>query len=129
GVGAVRAPPAGIIPGDSFPVIATVTNQGTGDVGASTTKFYLVSVANGSRKNLNGVQTVPPLPAGQSAAPPATVVLFSDTALGTYRLQACADGGGDLSESDETDNCTTSAGTPPAAARPHPPGIPTAAPP
>jgi subtilase family serine protease len=110
-VSALSEPPATALPGDSFPVTATVKNQGTGAIGTSTTKFFLVNVANASRKNLSGVQSVPGLAAGESAAPPATVVLFSDTVPGTYRLQACADGGGDLTESDETNNCATSDGT------------------
>jgi subtilase family serine protease len=110
-VTALTDPPATALPGDSFPVTATVKNQGTGAIGTSTTKFYLVNVADSSRKNLNGLQSVPALPAGESAAPSATVVLYSDTTPGTYRLQACADGDGNLSESDETNNCLNSAGT------------------
>jgi hypothetical protein len=34
-----------------------------------------------------------------------------ETLPGTYRLQACADGGKDVTETNEDDNCFTSSGT------------------
>ena len=36
-----------------------------------------------------------------------TLKVYSDTAPGTYRFQACADGAGDIAESDQNNNCLT----------------------
>jgi subtilase family serine protease len=112
-VNSLVSPPGDALPGDSFVVTASVKNNGTGSAGASVTKFFLVPAA-GLRKNLKGVQTVGALIAGASAAPPATVTIYSDTIPGPYSLQACANRGDtEVVETNATDlsNCRTASGT------------------
>ena len=93
-------------------------NQGTvADATASltqiSTKFYLV--VGTTKKNLKGGVLMLDLPFGatESRTRSLTVEVYSDTAPGTYDLQACADADGDVSEGSgtpETNNCTTAAG-------------------
>jgi subtilase family serine protease len=112
-VNSLVSPPGDALPGDSFVVTASVKNTGTGAAGASVTKFFLVP-ATGLRKNLKGVQTVGALGANASAAPPATVTIYSDTIPGPYSLQACANRGDtEVVESNATDvsNCRIASGT------------------
>jgi subtilase family serine protease len=99
----VTDPPASALPGDSFSVTATIKNQGVAAAGGSTTKFFLVGAV---RKNLKGVQTILPLDSGASDGPSVTIAVYSDTAPGTYGLQACADGLDEVDEAVETNNCT-----------------------
>ena len=108
-VTALTAPPAARLPGETFPVTATVKNHGTGPSPVTTTTFYLVNArVNPRRKNLKGVQLVDPLAAGATNATAATVEVYSDTVPGSYFLQACADGAKELHEVNEGDNCLTS---------------------
>ncbi len=119
-VTALTEPPASILPRGTFQVTATVKNEGPAQSAASTTRFYLRSTAEPPppRKNLNGEQSVALLGAGAAASSSVMVEVFSDTAAGTYVLEACADGGGDVPEVDDQNNCRNSAGTVTVAAMP-----------
>ena len=118
-VTSVTNPPATALPGASFSIDFTVVNQGTvANATASltqiSTKFYLV-VGN-TKKNLKGGVQMLDLPFGaaETRTRSLTVEVYSDTAAGTYDLQACADADGDISEGSgtpETNNCTIADGT------------------
>ncbi len=110
-VTSVTPPPATALPGDAFTVTAVVQNQGTGDAPASTTSFYLVNTSTNAKKNLKGGQNVGPLAAGASEGPTSTITVYSDTAPGTYRMQACADGPKAVAETAEGNNCKDATGT------------------
>jgi hypothetical protein len=120
-VTSVSSPPTDAFPGDPLTLTVVVTNQGTAATQVppqsdNATTFILVPVPAGSnpKKNLKGIQIIKtPLAAGESdgASVPVTVALYSDTLPGTYQLQACADGKEFVAESDESNNCTTAAGT------------------
>jgi subtilase family serine protease len=105
-VTSVSNPPATAVPGDSFTVTATVKNQGILASPGTVTKFYLVGSVT---KNLSGIQDIAPLAPAASDGPTVTIALFSDTAPGTYVLQACADDDNVVIEAVESNNCTTSA--------------------
>jgi subtilase family serine protease len=109
-VTALTPPPATRLPGETFSLTATVKNNGTGASPATTTKFNLVNalVNPTTTKNLKGVQLVDPLAAGATNATEVTVEVYGDTVPGTYFLQACADGGRQIHEGNEGDNCRTS---------------------
>ena len=113
-VTAIGSPPATALPGDTFNVSVTVANVGLGaalptaSVTSVVTKFYLV--AGSTKKNLKFVQTVPlPFDAGATQTDDVTLGIYSDTVPGTYDLQGCAEGNGDISESNESNNCKTAA--------------------
>jgi subtilase family serine protease len=102
--------PADRHPGDPISITAVITNQGTDVAAASTTSFYLINTATSARKNLKGGQNVGALDPGASGGGLASgITLYSDTAPGTYALQACADGPKKLAEANENNNCTTNA--------------------
>jgi subtilase family serine protease len=66
-----------------------------------------------TKKDLKGNQAVPALNAGQTFSLPVTLEVRDGedaTPPGLYKLQACADGGKDVTESNEDDNCLTSSG-------------------
>ena len=114
-VTSVGNPPATALPGDTLQLSVTVANQGLGPANATasvtqiSTKFYLV--AGTSKKNLKFVQTVDlPFAAGATKTDQQlTLGVYSDTTPGAYTLQACADGDGDISETNENNNCTNAA--------------------
>lgn len=113
----VGAPPTSAVIGQSFSVSDTVTNQGTADAGASYTKYYLSS--NGTTPAyFLGYRSVGAITVGNSDSGSATAVVPTGVAQGSYRLLACADSGpgngantSQVSESNETNNCTASAGS------------------
>jgi hypothetical protein len=77
---------------------------GSGDAGTTSTKYYLVSTVDGTTKDLQGNQVVPPLDHGQTFSTQETLTVRQQTPNGQYKVQACADGGNDVVESIETDN-------------------------
>ena len=110
-VSTLSDPPATARAGDSFALTSTVTNQGQAAAEVPTaTKFYLV-VGSTRVKNLKGVQAIAPLGPGESDGATVALSVYSDTDAGTYNLQACADGDGDVSEAVENNNCTTTLAT------------------
>src|SRR5262245_58299378 len=76
-VTALTNPPSTAPPGSSFTVTATIKNRGGITAPASMTKFSLITQDGKFQKDLGGVQSVPPLPAGKLVVPipAATVVL------------------------------------------------------
>ena len=118
---AVANAPLQVKRGGTVTVSATVMNQGIGDATKdSVLKYLLVSTTpNGPIKNLNGTRAITRLAVGKSASVSnAILTVFSDTPLGTYVVQACADATNVLRESltgpdgtAETNNCTSTTAT------------------
>ncbi len=108
---ALSDPPAGARPGGSFAVTDTVRNQGMGDAGPSTTRYYfsLDTTKDGTDTLLSGSRAVPFLPSGAVSSGAATVMVPFNIASGSYFLLACADDTGAVAEADETNNCRASA--------------------
>src|SRR5262249_28251065 len=69
------------------------------------------NTADGTQKNLNGIQSIPSVNGGGSVDVQKTVSLYSDTASGTYVVQACADSGKVVTELFESNNCEESTAT------------------
>ena len=113
----VGDPPGTASLGGTFTASDTVTNQGTADAGTSFTKYYLTS--NGvTPLYLLGERSVGAITAGNTDSGSATVTVPGEVPEGSYRLLACADAGSgtggqvsQVDESDETNNCTASAGS------------------
>jgi hypothetical protein len=63
---------------------------------------------DGTKKDLQGTQVVPPLNGGQTFSTQQMLTVREVTLRGQYKVQACADGGHDAVESIEDDNCLTS---------------------
>jgi MBG domain-containing protein/YDG domain-containing protein/CARDB protein/galactose oxidase-like protein/Kelch motif protein len=85
----------------------TLTNQtGGGTAGGSATYYYL-SLDTTSRGTSIGSRTVGSLTAGGSSPYSGLIVLPSGIATGQYHFVACADGYGQVAETDESDqsNC------------------------
>jgi subtilase family serine protease len=112
-VAAVGSPPATVAPGASFAAQDTTRNQGTATAAASTTRYFLSADAFHSAGDhlLPGARSVPQLTAGSSSTGSRTVTVPAGTPSGSYRLIACADRGGAVAESNESNNCRASAGS------------------
>jgi len=108
---AVSNPPASAITGSSFSVTDTVKNQGNASAGASITSYYLsLDTAKGSGDiPLTGSRSVPSLGINGTNSGTITVTIPSGTASGSYYLLACADDTNVVPESNEGNNCITSA--------------------
>jgi subtilase family serine protease len=109
----VSAPPAAAAPGTSFSVTSTTENVGGVTAPGSTTRFYLSidGAKDAGDKLLSGSRAVPALDPGSAAMATATVTIPATTALGTYRLLACADDTGSVPEGNEQNNCIASGAT------------------
>ncbi len=105
--------PATIRLGQKMTLSDTVTNQGQGPAGASTTRYYLSVDAAWTAGDiaLSGTRSVPALAAGASSAGSRSVTVPTSAVPGTYYAIACADDPTKLSETDEGNNCAASAGT------------------
>ena len=110
---AVSGLAAGAAPGTSSSVTDTVQNVSAVTAGASATRYYLSldAVRDAGDVLLIGYRSVPILTGGAVSIGPRTVVVPATTALGTYRLLACADDLLAVKESDDTNNCVASAAT------------------
>jgi subtilisin family serine protease len=114
-VASISNVPATAGSGLSFTVTDTVLNAAT-IVGApaSTGRYYLSvdAVKDATDVLLSGNASVPALAPGASS-PPANRSLIPPltTALGTYRLIACADNANSITELDETNNCRVASTT------------------
>jgi subtilase family serine protease len=104
---------AGAAPGAAFSVTDTVQNVSAVSAGASVTRYYLSldAVKDAGDVRLTGYRSVPILAAGAVSSGNVTVAVPATTALGTYRLLACADDLLAVKEGDETNNCVASAAT------------------
>ena len=110
-VSSITNPPSTASLGGTFNITNSVRNTGSVVAAASSTKYYLVSSPDGlTKKDLKGNQAVPALNAGQTFSLLVTLEVRSETLPGQYKVQACADGGKDVTESNEDDNCLTSSG-------------------
>jgi subtilase family serine protease len=109
----VSAPPAAAAPGASFSVTSTTENVGGVTAPGSTTRFYLSNdgAKDAGDKLLSGSRAVPVLDPGSAATATATVTIPAMTALGVYRLLACADDTGSVPEGNEQNNCVASGAT------------------
>ena len=100
--------------GHAFTIADTVLNQGTASAGASTTVYYLSldRSRDAGDKPLTGQRAVPALAPGASAVGIGTsVTVPANTTVGQYFVLACTDDKKNVKESNETNNCTASAGT------------------
>jgi subtilase family serine protease len=105
----VKDPPVTVAPGGTFVVRGKVGNVGTGDAGETTLRYWLVPVAGGALKNLQGSKAVPAVPAGMTSDTiRRQVTVFSDTVPGSYRIRACVDPQETLTEVSDGNNCKVS---------------------
>jgi subtilase family serine protease len=109
-VSSVSNPPSTASIGGKFNFTNSVRNTGSVVAAATGTKYYLVSIVDGTKQDLKGNQAVPALNAGQTFSLQVSLEVRTETLPGQYRVQACADGGKDVVESNEDDNCLTSSG-------------------
>jgi hypothetical protein len=93
--------------GGTIEVTDTATNQGIKNAGGSMTYFYLSTTATGQGTYL-GNRGVPALALNGSSTATTALTLPSGL-MGTYYMVACANGGGQVSESNTANNCTGSA--------------------
>jgi subtilase family serine protease len=121
-VTAVGNPPASTAVGASFTASDTVTNQGTSGAGSSTTRYYLSlnTQWDTGDARMTGSRPVGDVTAGSISSGTASVTVPS-IATGTYYLIACADDAGQVSESNEGNNCRAAATTVQVAGTPPPP--------
>lgn len=107
----VSSPPPVVEPGDSFTVTDTVTNRGLVAAPKSRTRYYLAASPTRSPADrlLGGSRQVPGLGAGALSSGTATVQVPAATPLGTYYLLTCADDTAQVTEGDESNNCTAAA--------------------
>jgi hypothetical protein len=108
---AVSNPPASLKRGKDFKVTDTVLNQGPVKAGPSTTRYYLSFNGSTLAKRLMGERHVPGLNPNSTSTGSVQVKIPPDTQPGGYFLIACADDKGKVKESNEANNCTSSAGT------------------
>jgi hypothetical protein len=106
----VEDSPVVVARGASFNVTSVVKNQGLGDAGASTTKFYLILTPGAAqKKGLTGTQSVPPVPLQRKFNSTVSVQVEENTIPGTYYVLGCADEVvKSVVENDDNNNCTTS---------------------
>jgi subtilase family serine protease len=98
-------PPASFVTGVAATVNTTITNGGGGAAPATTVKFYLsTNLTVDASDIVVGSRAVATLLAGQSDAGPASILIPSGTAAGTYYLIAVADDGNVVVETNETNN-------------------------
>ena len=109
-VSSLTNPPGTASIGGKFNITNSVRNTGSVVAAASSTKYYLVSILDGTKQDLKGNQAVPALNAGQTFSLLVTLEVRDESLPGQYKVQACADGGKDVTESNEDDNCLTSSG-------------------
>ena len=105
--------PAAAIPGARISVTSTTRNLGSGTADASSTRFYLGASTSRSSGDtlLSPTRKIPSLAPGAGSTGAVLLTIPRTTALGTYRVLACADDLGGFGEIDETNNCAASATT------------------
>ncbi len=93
--------------GASLVVSDTTSNQGSGSIGASVTRFYLSANAALDAGDADlGVRAVPDLPAGSGSGSATTVTIPSGVTAGSYYIIAMADADLGQLETQETNNAT-----------------------
>ncbi|MBI5739722.1 MAG: hypothetical protein HZA16_03285 [Nitrospirae bacterium] len=97
--------PASAAAGSAVSVTDTTRNVGYGDVGASTTRFYLSADSTyGAGDTSIGDRAVAAMTSGSSNSGSATVTIPAGTAAGEYYIIAKADADGAVVELSETNN-------------------------
>jgi cysteine-rich repeat protein len=108
-VTSVNAPPATALVGSSFTAGETVENAGGATADASTTRYYLsfdgVNITGAVHL---GQRSVPSLAPGGTNSGTGTATIPEGTVQGTYFVLACADRPHVVTESNESNNCTSS---------------------
>ena len=85
----VESTPVTVALGATFVVTSVVKNQGMGDAGPSTTKFYLIVTPGAAqKKDLGGTESVPALPHGAKSPQQTTLEVENDTRARRL-LRAC----------------------------------------
>ena len=108
----VSQPPAVLVLTEKLQITDTVTNNG-GSAPSSRTRYYLSAdrTQGVGDFRLGGARLVPALTAGQSNTGTARATVSRTTKPGIYFLLACADDLKAVAESNELNNCSSSAGT------------------
>jgi hypothetical protein len=111
-VTAVTSPPAVAVVGSSFTVTDTTANRGTLASTGSFTRFYLSldRTRNTGDRLVTGFRSVSALAPNATSTGTTTITVPATTPVGTYVLLACADDTSTNVESNESNNCTASAG-------------------
>lgn len=112
-ISSVSNPPATSPIAGSFTVTDITRNQGTAATGVSTINRYYLSldtVKNSNDKLLSGKHGVVSLAAGAGATGTVKLTVPSGVTAGSYYLLACADDTAKVTEGNEANNCTSSAG-------------------
>jgi uncharacterized membrane protein len=97
--------PTTLAPNAEIAFTVVVKNNGLAQARSSTMKFLLLNTSTGTEKNLNGTTSIPVVNAGASVTVQKTVKVYSDTASGTYTVQACADSAKIVVELSDNNNC------------------------
>lgn len=112
-VSSVTAATSSVAAGQSISVTDTTRNSGWVAAAKTATRYYLST--DGSRGAgdvaLSPTQPVPALVRGASSKATRAVSVPASVRAGTYRVLACGDGGGTVTEISETNNCRASAET------------------
>jgi hypothetical protein len=112
-VTSVTNPPASIVRGNTFRLVATLHNVGAVSVGEGSSLELFLSADGAYDPSdvalVNGSVTMPDVAAGQSSPTARGVEVPATTAPGVYYVLACADRGGTVFEANDANNCMTSA--------------------
>ncbi|HET8959896.1 CARDB domain-containing protein, partial [Nocardioides sp.] len=104
--------PGTVLRGGSFSLTDVLANTGDAEAGPSTTRFALSADATpGGDLPLAGTRSVGTVLPGATTSASVSVTVPGGTAPGVYRVVACADSTGAVTEWDETDNCAVSTAT------------------
>lgn len=110
-VSSVQNPPSQLARGASFSNSNTVLNDGNERANSSfQVQFRLIRTTNNAVVSLGTRTVAANLLAGSSNTANTTLVLPATMTAGTYRLEVCADSGGAVPESSETNNCRSAVG-------------------
>jgi parallel beta-helix repeat protein len=96
-----------VISGGTIQLSDTTTNQGNGNAIYSTTRYYVNTSATKGGTAI-GTRTVNALAAGASSPSGTLTFTMPSNLLGQYYVLACANDGGNVVESNTTNNCTAS---------------------
>jgi hypothetical protein len=111
-VTSVTSPPASIVRGNTFRLVANVHNVGAVNVGEpSSLELFLSTDGVYDPSDIalgNGAVTMPDVAAGQSSPTDRGVEIPATTPPGVYYVLACADRARVIFETNDANNCTTS---------------------
>jgi uncharacterized delta-60 repeat protein/uncharacterized repeat protein (TIGR01451 family) len=112
-VTSVTSSPASVAPRGKLTISDTVANRGNAGAGSSKTQYYLSfdATLDASDILLTGTRTAASLVPSATSTGWKTFTLPLTLAQGTYYVIACADAASQVMESDERNNCLSSAST------------------